>query len=132
MTEKFDINPLEASKVLCTCSRNTPTQSTKTAQLSRSVESLPILCILSLQLGRFMHFGLVGSHNQPYTVYALVNLLVTILFYIHAWHRMIKAARCDRNGMLRSVPWSVGHLLSDVTSASRGSLNKPIRCDQKH
>ena len=131
MTEKFDINPLEAFKVLCTYTRNTPTQS-KTAQLSRSVEQLTNTVHLALQCGWFMHFGLVGSHNQSYTFYALVNLLVTILFYIHAWHQMIKAARCDRNGVLQNVPWSVGHFLSDVTSASPGSLNKPIRCNQKH
>ena len=30
------------------------------------------------------------------------------------------------------MPWSVGCFPSDVTSASRGSLNQPIRRNQKH
>ena len=40
MTEKFDVNRSEAFKVLCTCSKNTPTRPTKTTQLSKSVEQL--------------------------------------------------------------------------------------------
>ena len=56
------------------------------------------------QCGQFMYFGLVGSHYQLYTVHTLVNLLV-MLFYILARHRMIEAARRDKNGMLQSVPW---------------------------
>ena len=59
--------------------------------------------------------------------HTLIDLLVTNLFYVHARHQMIEAARRDKNGVLLSEPWSVGHLLSDVTSASRGSLNQPIR-----
>ena len=56
----------------------------------------------------------------------------TNLFYIHTWHRMIKAARHDKNGMLQSLPWSVGHSLSDMMSASCRSTNQPIRRNQKH
>ena len=78
-----------------------------------------------------MYFVLVGSHNQLYTFHTLVNLLVTILFYIHARHRVIEAARRD-NVVLQSVPWSVGRSLSDKTSVSRGNPNQPIRRNQKH
>ena len=81
--------------------------------------SLPIMCILPLQHGRFMCFGLVGSHNQLCTFHTLINLLVTNLFYIYAQHQMIEAARWNKNGVLQSVPWSVGRLLSEVTAASR-------------
>ena len=90
------------------------------------------MCILPLLRDRFMYFGLVGSHNQLYTFLSPVNLLITISFYIHACYRMIEAARRDKNGVLRSVPWSVGRSFSDVTSASRVSSNQPIRRDQKH
>ena len=45
---------------------------------------------------------------------------------------MMEAARRDKNGVLQSVPWSVGRSLSDVTSASRGSPNQPIRRNEQH
>ena len=63
----------------------------------------------------------------------LINLLVTNLFYIHAQHRMIEVARRDKNGVLQCtmVSW-LARSLSDVTSASRGSPNQPIRDNQKH
>ena len=92
--------------------------------------SLPIISFLPLQHGWLMYFGLMGFHNQLYTFHTLVNLSVTIWFYIDTWHWMIEAAKHDKNGVLQSVPWSVGHLLSDVTSASRGSLNQPIRSSE--
>ena len=89
--------------------------------------SLPVMCILPLQHGRFMYFWLVGFHNQMYTFHTLMNLLVTNLCYIHAQHWMIEAAWHDKNGAQQSVPWSVGRSLSDVTSLSHGSPNQPIR-----
>ena len=92
--------------------------------------SLPIMCILPLQRGRFVYFGLMGSHNQLCTFHS-DNLLVTNLFYFHAKHWMIKAARWDKNGVLQSVPWSDGCSLSDVTSASHGSPNQAIRHSQE-
>ena len=94
--------------------------------------SLPIMCILPLQRGLIMYFGLVGSQNQLCTFYTLKNVLVTNLFYIHARHRTIELATGAKNGVLQSVPWSVGRSRSDVTSASRGSPNQPIRRNQKH
>ena len=45
---------------------------------------------------------------------------------------MFEAARGDKNGVLQSVPWSVGRLLSDVISVLLGSPNQPIRGNQKH
>ena len=45
---------------------------------------------------------------------------------------MTEAARRDKNGVLQSVPWSVGRSLGDVTSPSRGSPNQPIKGNQKH
>ena len=51
------------------------------------------------------------------------------LFYIHALHRMIKAARQgrDKNGVLQSAMVSqFGHLCSVVTLSWRGSSNQPI------
>ena len=95
-------------------------------------KGLWIMCILPLQHGRFMYFGLMGSHNQLCTFHTLINLWVTNLFYIHARHQMIKAARQDKNEMLQSGPLSVGHLLSDMMSALCGSPNQPLRHDQKH
>ena len=68
------------------------------------LNSLLIMCILPLQCGLFMYFGLVGSHNQLCTFHTLINLLVTNLFYFHARHRMIKAAKHDKNGVLQRVP----------------------------
>ena len=94
--------------------------------------SLPIMCILPLQHGRFMYFGLMGFHNQLCPFHTLINVLVTNLFYIHAQRRIVKAARRDKIGVLQSVPWSLGHPLSDVTSASCGSPNQPIRRNKKH
>ena len=100
----------------------------------RQLNSLPIKCSLPLQRGWFMYFGLVGSHNQLCTFHVLIDLLVTNLFYIDAQHRMIKAARWDKNDMLQSVPRSAGCSLSDVTLASSRSPNQPIRLrrNQKH
>ena len=45
---------------------------------------------------------------------------------------MIEATRHNKNGMVQSVPWSVGLLLSDVTSALCESPNQLIRHNQKH
>ena len=86
--------------------------------------SLPIICILPLQRSWSMHFGLAGSHNQLCTFHTLINSLVTNLFYIHAQRRIVEAARRDKNGVLQSVPWSLWHSLSDMTSASCGSPNQ--------
>ena len=52
--------------------------------------SLPIISFLPLQHGWLMYFGLMGFHNQLYTFHTLVNLLVTILFYIHVRHQKLK------------------------------------------
>ena len=91
------------------------------------------MCILPHQHSRFMHFGLVGSYNRLHTFHTLINLLVTNLFDINAQHWLIGAARWDKNGVLQSkpLPWSVGCLLSDVTSGLHGSPNQPARCNQK-
>ena len=64
--------------------------------------------------------------------HTLIDLLVTNLFYVHARHQMIEAARRDKNGVLLSEPWSVGHLLSDAMSALCRSPNQPIRRSQEH
>ena len=65
-------------------------------------DSLPITSTLPLRRGRFVSFGLLGSHNQLCTSHTLINLLVTNLFYIHARHRMIEAARGEtKNGVLQ-------------------------------
>ena len=134
-TEKSDVNSQkpEVLKVLCAFSRNMhqPNQQKQHSYLGQS-NSSPIMRILPLQCRPFMKFELVGSHNQLCTFHCLMTLLVTNLFYIHTWHQMIEAAKCDKNGMLQSVPWSVGRSLNDVTSASRRSPNQPIRCNQKH
>ena len=79
-----------------------------------------------------MYFGLMGSHNQLCTFHTLINLLVAYLFYIHARHRMIEAARRDKNNVLQGEPWSVGRLFSDVMSALCRSPNQPIRRSQEH
>ena len=44
---------------------------------------------------------------------------------------MVEATKHDKNGELQNVPCPVGRSLSDVTSASRGSQNQPIRRNQK-
>ena len=134
--EKFDLNRQkpEAFKVLCVCSRNIhqPDRQNNTVYILGQLNNSPIMCILPLQRGWDMKFEFVGSHNQLCTFHTLINWLVTNLFYIHARHRMMEAARHDKNGMLQSVSWSVGCSLSDVTSAWCGSPNQPIRCNQKH
>ena len=86
-----------------------------------------------------MYFVLVGSHNQLYTFHTLVNLLVTILFYFTFTHdigwpkqQAIKKILKNQMACCKVVMWSVGHTLSDVTSASSRSPNKPIRRNQKH
>ena len=104
----------------------------KTPRYLGQWNSSPIMCILPLQRGRFLSFELVGSFNQSCAFHTLIHLLVSYLFYIYTRHRMIEAARRDKNGVLQSVPWSVGRSLNDVTSASRGSPNQPIRRNQKH
>ena len=124
---------LEAFKVLCRCSKNIhqPDRHKQHSYLGQSNNS-PIMCISPLQRGLFMLFELVGSHNQLCTFHTLMNLLVTNSFYIHARHRLIEATgKRDKNGVLQNVLWSVGRSLSDVTSASRGSPNQPIRRNQK-
>ena len=75
----------------------------------------------------------IGGIPQS-TVYLLHsdNFIGYQLFYIHTPHRMMEAARRDKNGVLQSVPWSVGSSLGDMTSASRGSPNQPIRRSQEH
>ena len=45
---------------------------------------------------------------------------------------MTEAAWHDNNGMLQSVPWSVGRSLSNITSASCVSPNQPIRHNLKY
>ena len=130
--EKFDVNRSEAFKVLCTCSKNTPTRPTKTTQLSRSVEQLINNVHLATSARSIYVVWIRGSRYQLCTFHTLINLLVTNLFYIHTRLQMIEAARQDKNGVLQSVPWSVGRLLSDVTSASHGRPNQPIRRSQEH
>ena len=66
--------------------------------------STPTMYILPLQRGRLMYFELVGSHNQLCTFHTLINCLVTNLVYIHARHRMMEAAKRDKNGVLQIVP----------------------------
>ena len=49
------------------------------------------------------------------------------LFHIHAWLRMIEAARRDKNGMLQcAVVSQLGHSLGVVMSVWRESSNQPI------
>ena len=97
--------------------------------------SLPIICILPLQCGWFTYFGLVGSTIScvPST---LINLLVTNLFYLHAQHQMIEAARWDKNGVLQSVQSYYGQLVARSVMwrqhSNCRSPNQPIRRSQKH
>ena len=77
-------------------------------------KSLPTMCILPLRRRRFAYFEC--------TSHTLIHL-----FYIHARHQMIEAARRDNNDVLqRAMVSQLGHLLRVVTSASHGSLNQPI------
>ena len=79
-------------------------------------KSLPTMCILPLRRRRFAYFEC--------TSHTLIHL-----FYIHAWHRMIEAARRgrDKNDVLQCAMVSqFGHSLNVVTSSSRGSSNQPI------
>ena len=68
-----------------------------------------------------LYFGLVGSHNHLCTFHTQINLSVINLFYFHAWQRMTKATRQDKNGVLQSVPWSVGSLAQwhDISVAQK-------------
>ena len=110
----------------------TPTVSTKQHSYLGQSDSSPIMCILPLQRSRFMKFEFVRPHNQSCTFHFLIDLFVTYMFYIHTWHGLMEAARCNKNGVQQSVPWSVGCSLSDVMSALHGSPNQPIRHNQKH
>ena len=105
----------------------TPTLLTRTTQWSRSVKQLTNNVHLATSAPSIYVFWIGGSHNQLCTFHTLINLLVANVFYIYALHQMIEAAKWVKNGVLQSVPWSVGCLLSDVTSASCGSPNQPIR-----
>ena len=77
-----------------------------------------------------MCFGLMGSHNQLSTFHTLINLLVTNLFHIHAQPQTSKAARQDKNGVLQSVPWSAGRLLSQWHDISTMWNSKPANQTQ--
>ena len=86
--------------------------------------SLPIICILPLQRGRFVHSGLKGP---------TINSVSLTRWYINSTfktrHRLIKAARQgrDKNGVLQCAMVSqLGHSLRVVTSSSRGRSNQPI------
>ena len=106
-TEKFDVNRSKAFKTQCMCSRIHRLDWQK--QHSNLSNSLPIMCILPLQRGRFMYFGFVGSHNELCTSHTLIKLSISNSFYIHARHRMIETARRDKNGVLQMCH---GHLVS--------------------
>ena len=95
-------------------------------------DSLPIMCILPLQRGWFVHFGLVGSHNQLCTSHTLINLV-----YIHAQHLIIKAARWEKKWCAAVCHHQCHGQLGarscrDVTSALCRSQKKPIKGNQKH
>ena len=109
----------------------TPTWSTKTTQLSRPFEQLTDNVYLAAS-AQWIYVVWIGGIPQSCTFHTLINLLDTNSFYTHARHQKIRATRHDKNGLLQNVPWSVGRLLSDVTPASCGSPNQPIRCNQKH
>ena len=72
---------------------------------------------LAISVQLIYEFWIGGSHNQMCTYKTQINVLVTNLFYIHARHHLIEAARRDKNGMLQSVPRSAGRSLSDMMSA---------------
>ena len=92
--------------------------------------SLPILCILPLQRCQFVCFGLPGPYNLWCASYMLIEL-----FCIHTWHRMIEAARWNKNGMLQCamvsavVSWLVcaviwcQHRMKVQTSQSEANRN---------
>ena len=88
--EKFYVSCSEAFKVICTCSRNTPTQSTKTTQWPWPVEQLTDNVHLATSAWLFLCFALTGSHNQLCTFHSLINLLVTNLFYITPYIKWLK------------------------------------------
>ena len=100
---------------------NQQTQHSNLGQLN----SLPIMCILPLQHG---YLCILDWLDPTINCVPRINLLVTNLFYI----QLITAAGWDENGMLQTVSWSLGRPLSDLMSVSRGSPNRPIRCNQKH
>ena len=122
------LKPFRSLKVLNMGSRNTPTWLTKEHSNLGQSNSLLIMCIMPLQRRCFVYFGLMGYHNQLCTFHTLINLLVTNLFYSHAWHWMTEAARQDKNGQLQRVPWSVGSLAQwcyiSVTQKSKAASLK--------
>ena len=107
----------------------------KTTQLSRSVKQLTNNVHLAASA---WWIYVVWIDESPQSIVYLPcsdkfigYQLKKNLFYNHTWHQMIDATRRDKNGVLQKVPWSVGGSLSDMTSASRGSPNQPIRRNQK-
>ena len=95
------------------------TQATKTIkQLSNNVH-------LATSVGSICAFWIEGV---PQLILGISHMLIH-LFYIHAQHRMIKAARRgrDKNGVQQcAVVSQLGHSLCVVMTSSRGSSNQPI------
>ena len=115
--EKFDANHSETFKVLCSVQEiHWPDRQIQHSNLGQS-NNLPIMCILSLQCGRFIYFGLVGSHSQLYTFHALINFLQICFTFTPdiEWSKQlgtIKMACCKAcHGQLvtRSVTWCQHH-----------------------
>ena len=79
------------------------------------------MCILPLQCGQFVYFGLVGSHNKFCTSHMLINL-----FHIHTKQCTIEVERV-KNGMLLSAIFSFLMQRLDVQITWRSKL-----AHQKH
>ena len=110
----------------------TPTWLMKTAQLSKSVKQLTDNVHLGASVRSIYVVWIDGIPQSIVYLPRSDKFIGFNSFYIHAWHQVIKATRCNKNGVLQNVPWWVGRLLSDVTWASHGSPNQPIRHNQKH
>ena len=82
MTKKFDVNRSEAFKVLCTCSKNTPTRPTKTTQLSKSVEQLTDNVHLATSARSICVFSIGGIPQSIAHLHTLINLVVPVKFFI--------------------------------------------------
>ena len=133
---KSGVNRSEDFKVLCTCSRNTPTRSSATQQ-SRSVEQLTDNVHLATSARSICVFSIGGIPQSIVHLHTLINLVVPVKFFIIFFTFMLDIKWPKQLGEIKMTCCKVchgqlGRSLSDVTSASRGSQNQPIRRNQKH